>query len=105
MTLLEFGQRAFDHDGSTFNDAPVQLTGFVAAAESRRVPSWRATRSRAARPMPLRWSCGSWARVATRRRSTNGSTVTGTFRPSGGEVPELAATSIVEIEAPNEPYE
>jgi uncharacterized repeat protein (TIGR03943 family) len=33
MTLLEFGQRAFDHDGSSFNGAAVQLTGFVAGAE------------------------------------------------------------------------
>lgn len=33
MTLLEFGQRAFDRDGASFSGAAVQLTGFVAGAE------------------------------------------------------------------------
>jgi hypothetical protein len=32
-------------------------------------------------------------------------TVTGTFQPSDGELPELGATSVVEIRAPNDPYE
>ena len=31
--------------------------------------------------------------------------VTGTFKQSDGELPELSATSVVDIEAPNEPYE
>ena len=34
MTLLEYGQRAFDHDGASFNGAPVQLTGFVVDGEA-----------------------------------------------------------------------
>jgi hypothetical protein len=32
-------------------------------------------------------------------------TVTGKFRPGGTDVPELAATSVVQIPAPNDPYE
>jgi uncharacterized membrane protein YcgQ (UPF0703/DUF1980 family) len=31
--------------------------------------------------------------------------VTGTFQRGGDELPELTATSIVDIEAPDEPYE
>jgi uncharacterized repeat protein (TIGR03943 family) len=33
MSLLEFGQRAFDRAGVSFNGAPVQLTGFVADSD------------------------------------------------------------------------
>jgi uncharacterized membrane protein YcgQ (UPF0703/DUF1980 family) len=32
-------------------------------------------------------------------------TITGTFEPGGGEVPRLAATSVAEITAPNDPHE
>jgi hypothetical protein len=32
-------------------------------------------------------------------------TVTGTFRPGGGDTPQLAATSVVEIPEPSDPYE
>jgi len=32
-------------------------------------------------------------------------TVTGTFQPGGGELPELAATNVVEVKAPRDPYE
>jgi len=32
-------------------------------------------------------------------------TVTGVFQPGGDELPELAATSVVEIPAPDDPYE
>ena len=39
MTLLEFGQRAFEHDGASFNGVPVQLTGFVAGGGRRRLPA------------------------------------------------------------------
>ena len=104
MTLLEFGQRAYDNDGSTFNDAPVQLTGFVAAAESRGFELAR---------YQIACCAADAAPVIVRVVGTSGDSppldqwivVTGTFQPSGGEVPELAATSILEIEAPNEPYE
>jgi hypothetical protein len=32
-------------------------------------------------------------------------TVTGTYRAGGGELPELAATTVAEIPAPEDPYE
>jgi hypothetical protein len=31
--------------------------------------------------------------------------VTGTFGPGGAEIPRIAATSVVEIAAPNDPYD
>ena len=104
MTLLEFGQRAFDHNGSNFNHASVQLTGFVSATESR---GFQLARYQIA-------CCAADATpVVIQVVGTSGDpppldqwvTVTGTFRPGGREIPKLAATSIVEIAAPNEPYE
>jgi len=104
MTLLEFGQRAYDHNGSNFNGAVVQLTGFVAAGESR---GFQLARYQIA-------CCAADATpVVVRVVGTSGDApaldqwvvVTGTFRRSEGELPELVATSIVDIEAPNEPYE
>ena len=32
-------------------------------------------------------------------------TVTGTFKPGGGDIPDLNSTSVVQIPAPNDPYE
>ncbi len=34
MTLLEYGQRAFDHEGASFDGAVVQLTGFVVGPQA-----------------------------------------------------------------------
>jgi uncharacterized repeat protein (TIGR03943 family) len=103
MTLLEFGQRAFDHDGASFNGATVRLTGFVAGAEEG---GFRLARYQIA------CCAADAAPVVLRVVGTHGSpqrdqwvTVTGTFQPGGDEVPELAATSVVEIPAPDDPYE
>ncbi len=104
MSLLEFGQRAFDHNGSSFNRAPVQLTGFVAGAEEHGFRLARYT---------IACCAADAAPVVVRVVGTVGDptprdqwvTVTGTFRPGGGELPELAATSVAEIPAPNDPYE
>jgi len=104
MTLLEFGQRAFDHNGSTFNRAPVQLTGFVSATENRGFQLAR---------YQIACCAADAAPVVIQVVGTSGDpppldhwvTVTGTFEPGGREIPRLAATSIVEIAAPNEPYE
>jgi uncharacterized repeat protein (TIGR03943 family) len=104
MTLLEFGQRAYDHNGSSFKGAVLQLTGFVAATGNR---SFELARYQIA-------CCAADASpVVVRVVGISGDppvldqwlTVTGTFKPGGKEIPELAATSLVEIEAPNEPYE
>ncbi len=103
MTLLEFGQRAFDRDGASFNGAAVQLTGFVAGAEDGgfRLARYQIACCAAdAAPVVLR-VVGIHGAPARDRWVT----VTGAFRPGGDEVPELAATSVVEIPAPDDPYE
>jgi uncharacterized repeat protein (TIGR03943 family) len=105
MTLLEYVQRAFDHRGASFNGAQIQLTGFVAGAEGG---GFRLARYQIA-------CCAADATpVVLDVVGTSGTTplddqwvrVTGTFQPGGAdEVPEFAATSVVEISAPDDPYE
>jgi uncharacterized repeat protein (TIGR03943 family) len=104
MGLLEFGQRAFEHGGASFNGAAVQLTGFVAGAESE---GFRLARYQIA-------CCAADATpVVVKVVGTEGDppqrdqwvTVTGTFRPANGDLPELTATTINEIDAPEDPYE
>ena len=103
MTLLEYGQRAFDHDGASFNGAAVQLTGFVAGTEPGgfRLARYQIAccaadaapvvlRVVGARSVPAR---DQWVRI------------TGNFQPGGGEIPLLAASNVVEIRAPEDPYE
>ena len=109
MTLLEFSQRAFDRGGASFNGTPVRLTGFVAGAGPGGEPGgFRLARYQIA-------CCAADAAPVVIRVRVDGAgtvpppdrwvTVTGLHAPGGGEVPELAATSIVEIQAPNDPYE
>lgn len=104
MTLLEFSQRAFERNGASFNGAEVQLTGFTAGAEDR---GFRLARYQIA------CCAADAAPVVVRVVGTAGDaptadkwvTVTGRFRAGGEEFPELAATSIVEVPEPDEPYE
>jgi uncharacterized repeat protein (TIGR03943 family) len=104
MTLLEFGQRAFDHDGASFDGAAVQLTGFVAGADGE---GFRLARYQIA------CCAADAAPVVVRVVGIEGDapprdtwvTVTGSHRPRDGDVPELAATSVVEIPEPDDPYE
>jgi uncharacterized repeat protein (TIGR03943 family) len=104
MTLLEFVERAFEHDGASFNGVPVQLTGFVAKAENG---GFRLARYQIA-------CCAADATpVVLRVVGVSGSppnadqwvTVTGTFEPGGEDLPRLAATTVAEIAAPEDPYE
>lgn len=104
MSLLEFGQRAFEKDGASFKGASVQLTGFAAGAESG---GFRLARYQIA-------CCAADASpVVVRVVGTSGDlpsrdqwvTVTGTFEPGDEEFPQLTATSVAEIAAPNDPYE
>jgi uncharacterized repeat protein (TIGR03943 family) len=104
MTLLEYSQRAFDHDGASFNRTAVQLTGFVAADETG---GFRLARYQIA-------CCAADAvPVVVQVAGTSGDpppvdqwvTVTGTFQTVDGELPEIAATSVAEITAPEDPYE
>jgi uncharacterized repeat protein (TIGR03943 family) len=104
MTLLEYVQRAFDHRGASFNGAQIQLTGFVAGAQQG---GFRLARYQIA-------CCAADATpVVVDIAGTSGTaptkdqwvTVTGTFRPGGGDIPKLAATTVAEIPAPEDPYE
>jgi uncharacterized repeat protein (TIGR03943 family) len=103
MTLLEFGQRAFEHGGASFDGASVRLTGFVAGAEEDgfRLARYQIACCAAdATPVVIRVIGGG---VAPSRDQWV--TVIGSFDPGGDEVPRLAATSVVQIPAPDEPYE
>lgn len=104
MTLLEYIERSLEHNGASFHAVPVKLTGFVAGSEAG---SFRLARYQIA-------CCAADATpIVMEVVGTSGTppsndqwvTVTGTFRPGGGELPRLAATSIVEIPAPQDPYE
>jgi uncharacterized repeat protein (TIGR03943 family) len=104
MTLLEFGQRAFDHAGASFSGRAVQLSGFVAADEPAGL---RLARYQIA-------CCAADAiPVVVRVVGVEGVPpprdqwvlVTGTYHRGGTDLPELAATSVVEIRPPEDPYE
>lgn len=106
MTLLEFGQRAFDRDGASFEGAAVQLTGFVAGGDG---DGFRLARYQIA------CCAADAAPVVVRVVGVDGDppprdtwvTVTGSHRPGGRDtdIPELAATSVIEIPEPDDPYE
>jgi uncharacterized repeat protein (TIGR03943 family) len=104
MTLLEFGQRAFDRDGVSFNGATVQLTGFVAGGHDE---GFRLARYQIA------CCAADAAPVVVRVVGIDGEpppqdtwvTVTGSHRAGAAEIPELAATSVVEVAQPDDPYE
>jgi uncharacterized repeat protein (TIGR03943 family) len=104
MTILEYLQRALEHNGASFRDVPVRITGFVAGAEAG---GFRLARYQIA-------CCAADATPTVMDVvGTSGTppgddqwvTVTGTYEPGGGELPRLAATSVVEIPAPDDPYE
>lgn len=104
MTLLEFAQRAFDHDGESFGGAAVSLTGFVAGTEEGgfRLARYQIACCAAdAAPIVVR-VVGVSGVPPPRDRWV---TVTGTFVPGGDEIPWISATSIVEIAPPDDPYE
>jgi uncharacterized repeat protein (TIGR03943 family) len=104
LSLFEFGQRTFDHGGASFNGVPVQLTGFVAGADS---DGFRLARYQIA------CCAADAAPVVVDVVGTAGETpardqwvrVIGRFRRPAGDVPVLAATSVAEIDAPVDPYE
>jgi uncharacterized repeat protein (TIGR03943 family) len=104
MTLLEYGQRSFDGDGATLQDATVQLTGFVAAGASG--GTFRLARYQIA-------CCAADAAAAIVEVVGGGSTppqdewvtVLGTYQAPDGEVPRVAAVAVQHIDPPEDPYE
>ena len=105
MTLLEFDQRAADHDGASFGTTQVELTGFVARTPDG--DGFRLAR--------YQIQCCAADAVAAVVRVVGASgdppardqwvTVTGTFHGSPGEIPELLATSLSIVGTPGDPYE
>jgi uncharacterized repeat protein (TIGR03943 family) len=104
MTLLEYGQRAFDHRGASLAGVSVQLTGFVS---KRSAGGFELARYQIA-------CCAADASAVIVRvvgidgaapRQDAWVTVTGTVQPAGGETPRLNALSVVAVAAPEDPYE
>jgi uncharacterized repeat protein (TIGR03943 family) len=105
MTLLEFSQRAFDHSGLSFNGNTVRLTGFVAGSKGRGFEIARyQIACCAADAIPVVVHVLGTAGTVPGRDGWV--TVTGTFRKGGrGEIPDLVATSVVALPAPEDLYE
>jgi uncharacterized repeat protein (TIGR03943 family) len=104
MTLLEFGQRAFDHGGESFDGVAVELTGFVSSSSDGGFDLARyeiACCAADAVPVVIR-VLGVTGDPPPRDQWV---TVTGAFQPGGGDTPRLAATSVSEIAPPEDPYE
>jgi len=104
MTLLEYVERSYDHDGQSMRGATIELTGFVADDGSG--DGFRLARYQIA-------CCAADAAAAVVQIVGAGSTpprdqwitVTGTFTESSGDTPVFAATTIEAIDAPDDPYE
>lgn len=104
MTLLEFGQRAFERDGPSFDGASVLLTGFVAGTEPGGFQLARnliACCAADAAPVVIR-VVGVHGGVPPLDQWV---TVIGRFEHGGGHVPQLVATDVTPIVPPDEPYE
>ena len=104
MTLLEYGQRAFDHDGrASRRDGPAdRLRRRRTSAGGSGSP---ATRSRAAPPTPTPASSASSASRRPAAARPVGHRDRDVPAAAAASVPRLAATSIVEIAPPEDPYE
>lgn len=106
MSLLEFSQRAFDRGGESLAGATVELTGFV-VGKDQQGESFRLARYQIA------CCAADAAPVVVRVTGIHGAapardqwvTVTGSFATVGNDLPALAATSVVEIPTPDDPYE
>jgi len=103
MTLLEYIERSFDHDGSSLSGATIELTGFVAGddgSEGFRLARYQIACCAADAAAAVVQVVGA---VSTPPRD-QWVTVTGSFVDNGDE-PAIAATAIEEIEPPEDPYE
>ena len=106
MTMLEFDQRAFDHDGSSLRGAQLRITGFVARPVD-------GAGFQLARYQIACCAADAVAAVARVSGATAGTpvrdtwfTVTGTFRGLGADgIPEIDASAIQRVTTPVDPYE
>ena len=105
MTLLEFDERAADHDGSSFGTAQVRLTGFV--ADTGDGNGFRLARYQIA--CCAADAVAAIARVVGVTGDAPGRDTwliaTGTYRHSADAVPELVVSSLTVIPPPVDPYE
>jgi uncharacterized repeat protein (TIGR03943 family) len=105
MTLQEYTERSFDHDGASLKGVAISLTGFVASGATS--TSFRLARYQIA-------CCAADAAASVVRvDGVAGAApardrwviVTGTAGPIAGTVPTLVVTGLQEIAAPEDPYE
>ena len=104
LSLLEFSQRGFDHQGQSMSGRTVELTGFVAgqAADGFELARYQ-----------IACCAADAAPVVVVVHGTSGEppgrdqwvTVTGTYRQGGVDFAEIDATSVVQIPTPEDPYE
>jgi uncharacterized repeat protein (TIGR03943 family) len=105
MTLLEFNQRAADHNGASFGTTPVRLTGFVARTadgDGFRLARYQIQCCAADAVAAVVLVVGAIGAPPARDGWV---TVTGTFEPSTDPVPRLRASSLAAVPAPEDPYE
>jgi uncharacterized repeat protein (TIGR03943 family) len=107
MSLLEYGQRAFDGDGRTVRDVTVSLTGFVAGGGGGDSTSFRLARYQIAccaadAAAMIVKVVGIAGRAPARDQWV---TVTGRFHASSGDTPELTGLTVQPIPVPEDPYE
>jgi uncharacterized repeat protein (TIGR03943 family) len=105
MTVLEFDQRAADHNGASFGAVPVRLTGFVsrtADGDGFRIARYQIACCAADAAAAVARVTGAAGDPPARDQWV---TVTGTFGGTADGIPILRATSLTEVTAPNDPYE
>ena len=102
MTLLDYVERSYDHDGESMRDATIELTGFVSADGSGEFDLARYQIACCAADAAA--AVVHVVGVGTAPPKDQWVTVIGSYS-SGSDVPELAATSLQEITAPDDPYE
>jgi uncharacterized repeat protein (TIGR03943 family) len=104
MTLLEYGQRAFDRHGSSLQGASVELTGFIARVNNG---GFQLARYQiaccAADAVPAIVTVEGVAGHPPRRDAWV--KVTGVYVRGTGDLPRISATGVVEVPVPDEPYE
>jgi len=104
LSLLEFSQRGFDQDGRSMHGRTVELTGFVAGqvADGFKIARYQIACCAADAVPVVVVVHGTSGEPPSRDQWV---TVTGSYRPGGKDYAEIDATSVVQIPAPEDPYE
>ena len=105
MTLLEYDERAADHDGASFGTVRVQLTGFVARVadgDGFRLARYQIQCCAADAVAAVARVVGASGDLPARDQWV---TVTGTYHGSPGGIPELLTSIVSPVPPPRDPYE